>query len=307
MRISSIICMSFLFFSSISLIYSEESPASAGQTSVDQNLSIPQGRDNAVITVDSPAPSDQSFYTFSSNNFVSAFISSLSMILVSEIGDKTFFIAAILAMKKSRLEIFAAAIAALALMTMLSALMGFTLPNILPPSLTKAAATILFFFFGGKLLYDAYNMEANETNEELGEVEEELERGELDTGTTLIEQGGVITETKPSASTVNFFRRLSRRVWFFFRRFVSPAFIQCFTMTFLAEWGDRSQIATIALAAAKDPFGVTVGGILGHSICTGLAVIGGRLLATKISEKTVSYVGGVVFLIFAFHSLYFRE
>ncbi|EER14265.1 conserved hypothetical protein [Perkinsus marinus ATCC 50983] len=38
-------------------------------------------------------------------------------------------------------------------------------------------------------------------------------------------------------------------------------------MTFLAEWGDRSQISTIALASSKNPVGVTIGGVLGHCIC----------------------------------------
>jgi putative Ca2+/H+ antiporter (TMEM165/GDT1 family) len=47
-----------------------------------------------------------------------------------------------------------------------------------------------------------------------------------------------------------------------------------------------------------------VGGILGHSLTTGLAVLGGKLLATRISEKTVSYVGGVLFLFFALHSIF---
>merc|ERR1719261_206908 len=79
---------------------------------------------------------------------------------------------------------------------------------------------------------------------------------------------------------------------------------QAFMLTFLAEWGDRSQIATIALAAAKDPIGVTIGGILGHSMCTGLAVMGGRILAAKISERTVVLAGGILFLCFAAHSIY---
>lgn len=75
---------------------------------------------------------------------------------------------------------------------------------------------------------------------------------------------------------------------------------QAFTMTFVAEWGDRSQLSTIVLAARDNAYGVIVGGILGHAMCTGLAVIGGRMIAQRISVRTVTIIGGVVFLLFAF-------
>lgn len=70
-------------------------------------------------------------------------------------------------------------------------------------------------------------------------------------------------------------------------RFCTPIFLEAFILTFLAEWGDRSQIATIALASHKNPYAVTIGAIIGHSICTGVAVIGGRLLAMKVSQRLV--------------------
>eukprot|EP00730_Choanoeca_flexa_P015980 TRINITY_DN7463_c0_g1_i2.p3 TRINITY_DN7463_c0_g1~~TRINITY_DN7463_c0_g1_i2.p3 ORF type:complete len:108 (+),score=8.27 TRINITY_DN7463_c0_g1_i2:613-936(+) len=68
--------------------------------------------------------------------------------------------------------------------------------------------------------------------------------------------------------------------------FISPVLVQAFILTFLAEWGDRSQIATIILGAQEDPLGVTLGAILGHSICSFIAVMGGRLLAQRISIRT---------------------
>ncbi|XP_054090454.1 uncharacterized protein DDB_G0287625 isoform X2 [Zeugodacus cucurbitae] len=79
--------------------------------------------------------------------------------------------------------------------------------------------------------------------------------------------------------------------------------MQAFTMTFLAEWGDRSQLTTIILAASKNVYGVITGGIIGHSICTGLAVIGGRMVAAKISVRTVTIIGGIVFVGFAVYAL----
>lgn len=66
---------------------------------------------------------------------------------------------------------------------------------------------------------------------------------------------------------------------------LSPAWVQTFIMTFLGEWGDRSQIATIAMAAGQDYWWVTLGAILGHACCTGLAVIGGAALAGRVSMR----------------------
>jgi Ca2+/H+ antiporter, TMEM165/GDT1 family len=47
--------------------------------------------------------------TLGSNEFISATVNSLIMILVTEIGDKTFFIAAVLAMRHGRLTVYAGA------------------------------------------------------------------------------------------------------------------------------------------------------------------------------------------------------
>lgn len=57
--------------------------------------------------------------------FLHAFLASLSVIVVSELGDKTFFIAAIMAMRHPRLTVFAGAIGALAVMTVLSGIAFF--------------------------------------------------------------------------------------------------------------------------------------------------------------------------------------
>ena len=128
-------------------------------------------------------------------------------------------------------------------------------------------------------------MNADGPSEELQEVENELiDKKDVDLSPQELEDGK-IKEYEGRLKSRNF-----------------SVFTQALTMTFLAEWGDRSQIATIALAASKNTYGVILGGLLGHALCTGLAVVGGRMLAAKISERTVSIVGGLGFFAFALHS-----
>jgi len=144
-------------------------------------------------------------------------------------------------------------------------------------------------------LYDAYKHDPTEGNEEFEEVERELENRSESKKVDELEGGQA--KDKPVAPGLTAL----------LLRYFSPVFMQCFTMTFVAEWGDRSQIATIALASAKDAIGVTIGGILGHAICTGMAVLGGKLLATRISERAVAAVGGTLFLLFALQSILYPE
>lgn len=222
--------------------------------------------------------------------FFHAFIASLSVIVVSEIGDKTFFIAAIMAMKHPRLTVYLGAMFALGLMTILSALLGNILTQFIPKIYTYYASTFLFFIFGLKMLHEGYNMESNDATEEYEEANSTLKETEEKN-----ENEGDNKDLEAGQTSVSSTQKFIKT----FRKYISAVFLQAFVLTFLAEWGDRSQISTIILGARENIFGTAIGGTLGHGLCTGVAVIGGRLIAQKISVRTVTLIGAAVFLFFA--------
>jgi putative Ca2+/H+ antiporter (TMEM165/GDT1 family) len=196
---------------------------------------------------------------------LTAFIAGLLLIAVSELGDKTFFIAAILAMRHSRRLVFVGVIAALAAMTALSVMMG-QVAALVSQVYIHYAEIALFIGFGIKLLYEASLMPVNSCDAEVvKEATDVVEKAEY--------------QLPPEQTPV-------------------AIMAEAFVLTFLAEWGDRTQIATVALATRYQPAGVTIGAILGHAICAAIAVLGGRMLAGRISERTLTIVGGFLFLAF---------
>ncbi|CAL1290866.1 unnamed protein product [Larinioides sclopetarius] len=157
---------------------------------------------SAAVSWDYPAPSDSSFLSTyepqvkpngtlpSDSSFLSGVLSSLTVTAVSEVGDKTFFIALVLALTHPPAIVYAGALSALAFMTILS----------------------------------GFSMSSNAAKEELEEVQKTVETKMTYKGSLDLESG---------------VRKLSTR-W---------VFVESFTMTFISEWGDRSQIATVILAA----------------------------------------------------------
>lgn len=124
--------------------------------------------------------------TFGTNDFLHAFIASFSVIIVSELGDKTFFIAAIMTMRHPRITVFTAAILALALMTVLSAVFGMA-ATIIPRVYTYYISTALFAIFGLKMLREGYYMSPNEGQEEMEEVQLDLRKREDEVGDFVFE------------------------------------------------------------------------------------------------------------------------
>lgn len=280
----------------------------------------------------------------SKKTFTVTIFNAWAMTIGTELGDKTFCIAALMAMRYNRAFVFAGAMGALFVMTGLSVAIGYAVPTLLPRQYTHYAAAILFFYFGAKLIKEAKEMsEAGtdaEKSSELKEAEEELgfsssssssadNVGNNDNGASQPSEVVVIVSDKEEekSSLIDPSGKSGKSAMGPRLAVISSAFAgglslktlatvasalclkdwivfsQSFSLTFLAEWGDRSQIATIAMSASQDPFAVFVGAVFGHMLCTGLAVIGGRMLASRISEKTVAWVGGALFLLFGLHSI----
>mmetsp|Transcript_3926 Transcript_3926/g.8855 ORF Transcript_3926/g.8855 Transcript_3926/m.8855 type:complete len:271 (+) Transcript_3926:146-958(+) len=202
----------------------------------------------------------------------SGFVQSFLLIFVSEIGDKTFFIAGLLAAKYGRLVSFTGSVGALAVMTVISTVLG-QIFHAVPSSLTQGipfddyVAVAAFSYFGIKTLLDASKLEEGDSS---GIAEEKAEAEEI------------VDELNPEKlnSTVSLL-------------------IQTFSLVFAAEIGDRSFLSTIALSAALNPFAVAGGAIAAHASATGVAVIGGALMSKYLSEKVIGYIGGSLFIVFA--------
>ena len=64
-----------------------------------------------------------------------------------------------MAMKYNKIVVFIGAFGALAVMTILSAIGGKVVFSLIPKIYTDIIVTILFFYFGFKLIYEAYTAE----------------------------------------------------------------------------------------------------------------------------------------------------
>lgn len=83
-------------------------------------------------------------------------------------------------------------------------------------------------------------------------------------------------------------------------------FATIFASVFIAELGDKTQLATMLFAADKDvnKFTVFIAASFALLVATALGVLAGSLLSAYINEKYLHYLAGVGFIVIGVYTLY---
>lgn len=84
-------------------------------------------------------------------------------------------------------------------------------------------------------------------------------------------------------------------------RFAVPAIVSSFV---LAELGDKTMLATVALASDRDAIGVWIGATVGMVLADGVAIVVGAMLHKRLPEGFLHTVASVLFLMFGLWMLF---
>ena len=196
--------------------------------------------------------------------FANAFV----MLIVTEFGDATFVLAAIMAASASRTAIFAGNMLAMTLMTCISVGIGKTVFLYLPVEWVQLLSAGLFLGFSMWSFWLSRNMKEGDDD---SSSDEELRESLIHT-----------------PATTSFFRAL----W------------QSLVVTIAAEWGDRSQLGTAGLAGTVETFPLILGCLAGLAVMTALSVVVGGALVNCVDKRTILVASGLLFLSFSIHALF---
>ena len=185
---------------------------------------------------------------------LSAFLISLAVVALSEMGDKTQLLALLLAAKfRKPVPILIAIFLATLVNHGVSAVLGQWITTVLSPIVLLWIVSLGFIAMAVWMLIP----------DELGDESESINKWQ---------KYGVFSAT--------------------------------FVLFFLADIGDKTQIATVALAARFDSIGwVTLGTTLGIMLVNAPAVFIGNKLAEKLPISLIHKIGALVFLVIGLAAL----
>lgn len=214
-----------------------------------------------------------------------AFLLSLGMVGMAEMFDKTWFVALVMAMRHPPNVVFWGCFAGLAVHVLIAAAFGYSIAHMFKPSTLQFLAASLYATFFVMYAYDWYTTDSNNDLMAAGveEVNDEFKDEESMPIYDVVKGKDAKTSKARSQTWTQ----------------VRQVFMQCFMAVFIAEWGDRTQMAMIGIHASKPLVPVMLGSLLAFGLLTFSAVLVGLYLSDKtLSEGSVKAICCASFALF---------
>jgi putative Ca2+/H+ antiporter (TMEM165/GDT1 family) len=191
----------------------------------------------------------------------SVLFSTLGLVFVAELGDKTQLAVVTQTCKHRKpWAVFLGASTALIAVTALGAVGGQILGQFIPERVLRIAAALAFIVMGGLIIREAIKAGKNAAEDACDDTEQ--------------------TTCTPASS------------WDW------KTFGSTFGLLFVAELGDKTQLAVLSLAGkSENVWPVFVGGALALTLVAALGVVGGQGLCKLIPERLLLWISAVAFVV----------
>ena len=205
--------------------------------------------------------------------FYPSLIQSFLIIFLSEIADRTFILVLIYSLKMHWVPLILTSLFAMYFMNLLAIVAGYTVILLIPRSLIDWIGFFCFLLFGIFCVYEGLNMESKSVTEE---YEEEIQRTE--SNYLLVSDENKEQNNKEST-------------W--------KLCLELFGFLCLSEFGDKSELSTVTIAAVYNLYAVLIGTMLAYFCAIAIAAFLGHWAGKFLTEKMMNIIGGILFIGFA--------
>ena len=217
-------------------------------------------------------------------DFWQGFYGGLSLVFIAGFGDKTYFLNMIYVSMNSFWEAFAVSLIVSEFMNIISICLGAILPYFINRDALDWIAILVFCIFGICLIVQGLQLKSKKllqqvnNNDEKKENENEVENDE--NNNVKIKNIYFEEEIEDDLTVFNSW-------WKYCIAFI------------IGELGDKSQIATIVITSKYNLSGIFCGTSLAQFLLVTTAVLIGKSVAGLLTNKQISIISGIVFLLFA--------
>ena len=226
-----------------------------------------------ITTKPESKPIIENQYFEATQAFYPSLIQSFLIIFLSEIADRTFILVLIYSLKMHWVPLILTSLFAMYFMNLLAIVAGYTVILLVPRSLIDWIGFFCFLLFGIFCVYEGLNMESKSVTEE---YEEEIQRTE--SNYLLVSDENKDQNNKEST-------------W--------KLCLELFGFLCLSEFGDKSELSTVTIAAVYNIYGVLIGTMLAYFCAIAIAAFLGHWAGKFLTEKMMNIIGGILFIGFA--------